>query len=260
MKKYLEDQLLDFSNPQRMPALLEHRFLVALRKKVEEELFPGDPQQYIEHFYQSDFKTTIYRRLGQLSEELLAIYEQNTGDSADPRVYQLLDTEFAGLLDQFIIQFCQDLHGFALPEAMLRYSAKEKGQVNLEQMIFAYLDFPSEQDPVYAKLDQIPEDKLRNAVQSFLLPGKEEKVFFICDISVFGSCKEGLAMTDQAIYWKAQLHPARQVFYTDLENLVRDNGDWITINDSFFNVNPLFNLKMFKLMRKLQEWYAATPP
>ena len=62
-------------------------------------------------------------------------------------------------------------------------------------------------------------------------------------------------MTDLALYWKAHLHPPQQVFYTDLKTIIRDNGDWITINDQYFNVSPLMNLKMFKLLRKLQDWY-----
>ena len=66
-------------------------------------------------------------------------------------------------------------------------------------------------------------------------------------------------MSNEGLYWKAHLHPAGQVLYKDLQEVVRDNGDWITINGHYFNVNPSLNFKLFKLLKKLQTWFASDP-
>lgn len=251
-----EENLLDFSVADRMPRQLEHRFLQALSDRVAVELFPGKYQDYLDHFYQSGYSEIILRRAEQLTEELFLMYQKNTGDSADPAIYELIDREYDGLLDQFIILHCGELHGFDLPQPILRYTNKQAAAINLEQMIFDYLQFDKEPETVYTDFPRIPATAMQNALHSFFLPGKDERLFFICDQSVLGSCKEGFAMTDQGIYWKAHLHPAAQVLYQDLQGLRRDNGDWITINDHYFNVNPSVNIKLFKLLRKLQQWFA----
>lgn len=256
MNNSAEENLLDFSQPDRMPRQLEHRFLQALSERVAVELFPGNYQNYLDHFYQSGYCEIIRRRAEQLAEELFLMYEKNTGDSADPAIYTLIDREYEGLLDQFVIVYCQDLHGFDLPQSILRYANKKPESVDLEQMIFDYLQFEKEPETVYIDFPRIPTEAMQNALRSFFLPGKDERLFFICDQSVLGSCKEGFAMTDQGIYWKAHLHPAAQVLYPNLRDLRRDNGDWITINDHYFNVNPSVNIKLFKLLRKLQRWLA----
>ena len=63
----------------------------------------------------------------------------------------------------------------------------------LREMIFDYLDFDQEPDKVFTDLSQIPAAVLQKAMKSFLLPGANEQIFFICDQTLFGSCKEGFA-------------------------------------------------------------------
>ncbi|MFK7933873.1 MAG: hypothetical protein AB8G22_10205 [Saprospiraceae bacterium] len=118
-------------------------------------------------------------------------------------------------------------------------------------MVFDYLDFQSEKETVYTDFLSMPLDKLRNAGKSFLHPQKDEKILFICDQTLFGSVKEGFAMTEAAIYWKAQFQKAQAVRYRDLQTIERQK-DWININEQFFNINPSLNLKMLKLLKKLQ--------
>ncbi len=254
-----EENLLDFSESDRMSRQLEHRFLSSLSEKVKVELFPGTYKDYLERFYQSGYHEIINRRAEQLSEELLILYERNTGDSADPAIYELLDGEFEGLLEQFIILHCQPLHGFDLPQAILKYTNRKREAVELEQMIFDYLSFEKEEETVYTNFIKMPAEAMEQALKNFLLPGKGERIFFICDQSILGSCKEGFAMTDQGIYWKAPLHPAGEVLYQNLEELIRDNGDWILINQSYFNANPSLNIKLFKLLLKLKQWFGEKP-
>ena len=97
----------------------------------------------------------------------------------------------------------------------------------------------------------VPIDKLKNAGKFFLFPERDERILLICDQSLLGSCKEGFALTERGLYWKAQLQTARKVAYTALES-VRREKDWLLINGDFFHANPSLDLKMMKLLKKLQ--------
>ena len=121
-------------------------------------------------------------------------------------------------------------------------------------MIPDYLALDLEGEKVYTDFLKMPLDKLKNASKSFLFPEKDEKILFICDQSILGSCKEGFAMTEKALYWKAHLEKARAVDYRLLDEIKRTK-EWISINGDFFNVSPSINLKMMKLLKKLRNGY-----
>ncbi|NUO03787.1 MAG: hypothetical protein HUU01_24500, partial [Saprospiraceae bacterium] len=78
-----------------------------------------------------------------------------------------------------------------------------------------------------------------------------ERIFFICDLSLLGNCKEGFALTEKALYWKSPLEKPRREALDQLFNLHRKEN-WITINDHFFNANPSLNIKLLKLLRGIQ--------
>jgi hypothetical protein len=94
---------------------------------------------------------------------------------------------------------------------------------------------------------------LANACKHYLFADRKEKVYFIGDLSLKGNCKEGFAMTDRAIYWRAPFDKARKVTYESLRQ-VRREKDWITIEGHFFTSNPGLNLKLYKLLKKLRCW------
>ena len=98
----------------------------------------------------------------------------------------------------------------------------------------------------------MPVEKVKNAGKFFLFPEIEERILFICDQSAFGSCKEGFAMTDKALYWKAYLEKAKVVHYDNIRILEKAKN-WITINGFFFNVNQGINVKLLKLLRKIDQ-------
>ena len=66
MKDTNEQDLLDFSQSDRLPHQVEHRFLRALTRRVNEELFPGKYQDYVEHFYRCGYHKIVSRRAEQL--------------------------------------------------------------------------------------------------------------------------------------------------------------------------------------------------
>jgi hypothetical protein len=224
------------------------RFFVTLKERVEAEHDAGKFREYSERLYESGFRDTVHRRAGQLAEEL---DEEKNNSSDRTRMQRYLQNAFDELLDIFIIRHCGDINGVALPEAILRYQGADLQDVDLFQMILDYLDFAHEQETVYTDFLSMPIDKLRNAGKFFLFPEKDEKIFLICDQSILGSCREGFALTEKALYWKAYLQTARAAHFNRLADIRREK-DWIAVNDHFFNVNPSINLKMMKLLKKIR--------
>lgn len=224
-------------------AQINEQFFLALKDRVEAEHNPKKFQVYAERLYESGFRETIYRRSEQLANRVAR-------NKNSKQINQWIDNLYNELLDFFLIHYCKDLNEVLLPEAILKYQNVTLEQIDLPQLIFDYLDFDNEQEQIYMDFLTMPIDKLKNAGKSFLFPEKQEKILLICDQSLFGSCKEGFALTEKALYWKAHLEKARKVNFQAI-NEVKRTEDWITINGLFFNANPSINLKMLKLLKKL---------
>lgn len=229
------------------------QFFDLFQKKVEEEQDPHLYAQYLERFELSDFKPSFELRVRQLAEELQTIRERSVRPARETET--LLSDALEGLSDFFLIMYCQDLNVHPLPEAILKYERVHLEGVKLDQMIMDYLDFPSESDEtVYTNFLGMPLELLKNASQFWLFPERNEKILFLCDQSLLGNLKEGFAMTDYAIYWKVALQKPRSVRYENLVD-IKAEKDWITINRLFFHVNPNIDVKMLKLLRKLQRMF-----
>jgi hypothetical protein len=228
---------------------IEEQFFLAFRQRIEAEHPANQVQTYSERMYQSGFQEVVQRRAEQLAAQIQALSaEEKLNDRA---VNALLENTFEDLLDYFIIHFCKDLNNIALPEAILQYQGLRWEDIQLFQMVMHYLDFAAESETVYTDFFAMPMDKLKNAGQSFLFAEPQERIFFICDQSILGSLREGFALTDRALYWKAHLEKARAVRFDNLQTIERKK-DWIIINGHFFNVNPSVNLKLLKLLKKIQ--------
>lgn len=203
---------------------------------------------FSERLYDSGFRDVVDRRSRQMGEKLndQLLLGTLSVRSANKKVEQLLQD----LLDFFIIRHCADLADHTLPEQILKYQQLSWEQIDLFQMVLDYLDFAHESEVVYTDFLIMPVEKLKNAGKSFLFPEKQEKILLICDQTILGSCKEGFALTEKAIYWKAHLQKARQVSYRQINRVEREK-DWLNINGQFFNVNPSLNFKMLHLLQKL---------
>lgn len=220
-------------------------FFKELEKVLEEEQDGTMVQEYSEWVYQCGFRDIIQRR----AEALAAKIQQPEFPTV--KLNKTVKDLLAELLDFFIIRYCGDLNVVALPEAILKYHEKGIHFAELFQMALDYLHFDNEDEPVYTDFLKMPVDKLKNAGKSFLFPEPKEKILFICDLSLLGSCREGFAMTEKAIYWKIPMQKARKVLFSELTELKRTE-DWITINGHFFNVNPTINIRLIKLLKKLK--------
>ena len=231
-----------------VPQQIVDLFFRAFEARVNEQHKSSQYSQYYELLYQTGFRDTVQLRAKQLAEEVRTL--------EDGVINQLLKRSFDGLLDYFIIHFGKALNHIYLPDAILKYEGRTLSEIDLYKMCMDYLDFEREQEQLYTNFVTMPVKKLKNASQSFLFAGQEERVFFICDQSIFGSCKEGFAMTQNALYWKAQLQKPERVYYHNIHEVKREKN-WITINGCFFNVNPAINIKMLKLLRRLKYLHEA---
>lgn len=224
------------------------RFSLAFEKRLKEEHHKTLHGAYIDRFFKSDFRTTADFRIQQLAEYL-------TGLSGDTKTVNkekslVLHKAFEELIDYFIVRFCSDLNETKFPEAMLKYQGLEADQISKGDMIFDYLDLENEDESWFTNFVSMPAKKLKNAADTFLMPKKGETLFFICDLSILGNCKEGFAMTDEAIFWKMPLESKQRVFYKKLKTVQREE-DWISINGIFFNAGKSINLKLIRLLKGL---------
>lgn len=249
----LEDKPKDLLDLEmELAPQLNHRFFQALRERVKEEQSLDLLSYYVDRLHEYGFMETVRLRNDQLAEEIKELLVRSGADRV--KIEKLIQGTFDTLLDFFIIHHCKDFNKIALPEAILKYQEVHVEEIDLYRMILDYLDFGGEDEEVYFadEFFTMPADKLKNAGRHFLFPAKEERIFLICDQSLFGSCREGFAFTEKALYWKAHLQKNRQVNYSGIES-VKKEKDWITINDFFFNVNSTLNVKVMKLMRKLHQ-------
>lgn len=242
---------IDYTQPD-LTGQVKALFFASLRERVDQEHDISRYSEFVERFYQSKFKEVYEVRSAQISTDTATRYNR-FGDASLPEIDRRLEHSFEGLLDYFIIQFCSDLHGYVLPEAILRHEQARPGKTDLKTMIADYLDFDHEQEMVYTNFVTMQSDYLVNACKNYLFAQRREKVFFILDLSIKGNCKEGFAMTDKGLYWKMPFDKAKSVQYVDI-NAVKKEKEWILFNGEFFTANARLNLKMCKLMKKLKGW------
>lgn len=225
-------------------------FFDAFRRRIQQEHNANKHQTYVERLYEVGFRESVQLR----AEQMATLIEEQEYDEV--AIQQLLEESFEGMMDYFIIHYAQTLNDIKLPESILKYEALPLEKIELYELVMDYLDFDSEEETVYTDFFQMPPRKVRNASQSFLFAEPEERIFFICDQSILGSCKEGFAMTNQALYWRMPLQQAERVYYEKIEEVKREKS-WITINGMFFNINSSLNLKMLKLLKKLKRLHVS---
>lgn len=224
-------------------------FLQELRQRVEEDLGSGQWPAYQERLYESGFRDVAHRRLSQLAD-MLQQDRVGLGWSAT-RAQRKLEETVWEMVEYFIVYHAANLNPVVLSENILRYQGAVVGAGNIYGLALDYLNFAEEKEVVYTDLLRMPVDKLRNAGRSYLFPAKDERILLVCDQSLLGSGKEGFALTERALYWKAQFQPARQASFHELRTLKREK-DWLLVNDLFFNANPSLNVKMLLLLKRLR--------
>lgn len=241
---------LDFRDLKGMGSEIRKYFIQALDERIKATQDPKKRQDYMNRLMQSDFQPIFELRTNQLAEEAYTIHTKQ-GKDIPQEVDQLLTKSFDGLLDYFMVKYCGDINEVNIPDEALSYEGANKEELDLQKMVIDFLALESEEVTVYVDFIKMPLRKLQNASRNFLFPAKDEKVLLIADQTIFGTCREGFALTEDAIYWKAHFKDAEKLFYHQIETIKKEK-DWLLINDVFFNVNPSVNGKMVFLLNKLK--------
>ena len=247
---YQAEYPLNFQETSTLASDISDYFFKTFKERISEEHDPSKYNEYLERFYNFDVNGNFELRANQLAEEAYSIHQRQDGQ-IQQKVDRLLDKNFNNYLDHFIILFCKDLNPVDLPETILSYSEAKLGKVDLRKMVLDYLALDNENEKYYTDFIIMPIQKLKNASKAFLFPKKDEKIFFIADQTVFGSCKQGYAITEKGLYWKAHFDKPHKIFFKDLVDIHREKN-WLIIDGKYFNVSPSINLKMLKLLKKLK--------
>lgn len=242
---------IDPQSPRLEQDLVE-LYLTALKHRVIALIDQhADVQPYLERMVSSGFSAVLQRRAAQAAARIGHTSMTNT------KLNYLLEDFLEESLDFFFIRYCGDLHGHPYPQEILSWQLANPDREQLQQMILDYLDLPNESISAFSDLLKISQEQLRNAARYFLFAEPKERIFLVCDLSLLGSCTEGFALSEQALYWKAPLHTARRLYYTELENVQKEE-DWLLLNGQFFNAGPTLNAKLALLLLKLRRiWRSA---
>jgi hypothetical protein len=244
----------DFNNLNALEEQIKTLFFEEL-KRLASWVAPDKIEEYLREFYFKNFTSTVARRAEQLAEEFAELNHRQ----AFPTVLLLekqLENAIASLALYHIIYNCSAINPFEIPEKIMRYERAVRGKVDLKQMIFDYLNFQKERERVFTDFVKMPFNVLQNAAKNYVFAAKDEYIYFIADQTLLGSGKEGFALTEYAIYWKAPLEKPHKVYYHHLGRLER-HKTWITINGHFFSVNTSINTKMLLLLEKLKAIYST---
>ncbi|MFK7808728.1 MAG: zinc ribbon domain-containing protein [Saprospiraceae bacterium] len=250
---------LDFAEAVRLPVQLRTYFLKTVRECLEEMGQSGLFDEYVDTFYETDFLDHFDEAAKGIAEQSYLLQADQSPNAAR-LVDQYLTEEFEKLMAALQTKEGSDLSNSSNDQTDnsnpttfdLEPNEEEKSVANQQigDLILDELKLTEEQEKWYADLDNMPETKLRNAFNSFLKADVSERIFLICDQTVFGSCREGFALTDRALYWKAHFNKSQKIYYNDISS-VELSEEWLIINGKFFNASPAINVKMMHLLEKL---------
>ena len=224
---------------------LQQLFLAQFKQGITELFGRKRYKSYLKRLEETDFVNSSTAALSKIFSQSKLL--------EPPQSELFVNAQLDRLIYQFVINHCADLNDYKLSSRILAYFNANLEHTNLLQMFFDFMDFPNEKAlTVYSDINKIPANKLKNATKAFLKTETEERILCLVDISIFGNCKEGFAITDRSFYWRDLLSKAKSIDYQDL-NIIQKTEDWLTINGHFFNVKQSVNGKML-LFLKTVNW------
>jgi hypothetical protein len=226
---------------------LNKRWTSLLKELMERQLGITDKELWQEKLYETGFRDLVHRRLGQFAEKLVPA----TGRQAWLQAWHRLAWD---LIEHFLIAYGQDWLPVPINTNLLKHQSRILSPGNSREPILDYLHLDEEPVPFFTEFISMPLEKLKNTSQYFLFPEKNERIWLIIDLSLFGSLKEGIAFTEKGMYWKNQLQAPQQVMYEQLQQVDREN-DWLLINQHFFHASPSLNTKIWLLLRRFMLFY-----
>jgi len=222
-------------------------YISSLRDRVRDLFGPVDVQPFLERVYTSGFRDIVQRRAAQAVTDI----HQDAGDN--DKLNHYVERWLEDLLDYFLIRHCSDLHPYQVPELILSWQRASVDRDELQQLVLDYLKNQDQEEGPgwYADMLAMPVELLRTAARHFLFADRDERILLIYDWSVLGSCSEGFALTETALYWKSPLHAAQRVAYAALESIRREEN-WLLINGHYFDAGTTMNTRIFLLLLKMR--------
>jgi hypothetical protein len=220
-------------------------FFEALNTRCSELFATTNHQPFWERVYSTGFRDVLQQSADQTAQNI------RQQPRANVLLNRFLEEFVENLLDFFLIRHCFDLHRIPFPARILAWQGGPPLPALVQTMILDYLNLEEMDISAYPDMLQMSEDQLRNAAKYFLFAARNERIYLVCDLSVLGSCSEGFALTDSAIYWKSPLHTARRLVYAEIETIHKED-DWLLLNNHFFHANPILNARLALLLRKLR--------
>lgn len=227
-------------------------FFSTLQLRVQDEHDAKQYSEFVEIFYRKKFQETITQRYNLLLEDFAEI-ERKMPLPEKPKERLLMHT-IENLVDYFIYTYCKELNDiFPLP-LILRYADAKPEQTKNSSFFNDFLQLQDENLLVYKDFIAMSQEKLKNAFQSYLFTEREELVYFICDLSITGSGKEGFAISNKRMYWRMPLGKSHSVSFDNIQH-IKHEKEWLEINGLFFNVNKSLNMKMLRMFKKIKLIY-----
>lgn len=245
---------ITLTEPLLMQEEIKSYFFQALRTTVQVISDEKKYSEYVQTFYDSGFNFYFGQRRRQLIHDLQLIPKLYPND-IDYQIDLLVDNTFENLLDRFITTHTRELNDWQPPD-VTRWELVKREDLDVEKMIFDYLDIADDDDKHYLNFISVPLPKLKNAHKSFLFAEKTERLLVLSDQTIFGSCKEGYAITNKGLYWKAFFNNPNRYFFEELYD-IRKEQDWVSVNGQYFHVNEKMNFKLLKLLKKLRAVYGS---
>ena len=227
-------------------------FFNALHIRVQDEHDGKEYSEFVELFYRKKFQDTLAQRHNLIVEEFLAI-EQKMPLPEKPKE-RLLTHTIENLVDYFIYTYCKDLSNVFPYPLILRYADAKPEQIKNASFFSDFLQLQDENILIYRDFIGMPQEKLKNSFQSFLFTERDELVYFICDLSITGSGKEGFAISNKRMYWRMPLGKSHSVSFDNIQN-IKHEKEWLEINGLFFNVNKSLNMKVLRMFKKIKLIY-----
>lgn len=238
---------LSFKDTKSLPAQINTHFLKALQRRINTDYPTTSFNNYLDVFHESDFKAFFDQKTYLLAEATYTIHaKQMPSEAMDIDI--LLNSHFDRLLTQFLAQYCQHITGESLPAAVSLYD--DSIEMSSQQLASSFLVPEDQEEKYYTDFESMPAMKFQNAKDSFLFAQDDETIFLVYDQTIYGSCRDGFAVTDKALFWKSHFKPAQQVYFADLKILEKE-GSGLNVNNLFFDVNPETNSRMFLYLKRV---------
>jgi hypothetical protein len=227
-------------------------FFNALHQRVSEEHNAKQYSDFVEIFYRKKFLETLTQRYNWFLDEMLML-EKKMPLPEKPQQRLLVQT-IENLVDYYIYTHCEKMEDVFPHQVILKYADAQIGEIRNSTFFNDFLQINEENLLIYKDFISMPQEKLKNAFQSFLFTEREELVFFICDLSITGTGKEGFAVSNKRMYWRMPLGKPHSVSFDNIKN-IKIEKEWLEINGLFFNINRSLNKKLLRMLKKIKLIY-----